>query len=436
MKRVLTILGALAVATGTIGLSSSASAGDPSMVDVTVNVAATGSQAANVATYVPTFIVDGGPGTITPTCTAEPVPGSALGSGITYTCPLPPGSTYEVTIPEPPSPHERVRFCAGDGTPVIDLGGEPLPESVQCFAFAIAPMIVLEKDLPQPESESGPLEVPDFTLEVFPAGGGAAVGTTNDPSVDPCAADVDLGTLCGFVEVERGDYVVGEASEYGYVPLDVECRAEWFADGPTPLEPIDNPDAAVSIDPEANQLTQYFSGCTISNYYVESRVDVFKTVTNDDGGTATPDDWTIELFDDEGTAVTSVACATDGTCISDTFPIGQYTVGEVGPDGYESSVSRTIITIATEALPDPEATFDLEFLTAVDITVASDDQPTTTTTTAEPTTTVELTTTTDFGAGAGTLPATGSTQRNANIALVAVGLVLFGAAALVATRRR
>ncbi len=453
MKRVLTIVGTIAVAAGSIGLSTTADAGIGTPVaPVRVIVNAAGSQASNVAAYPPSFIVDGGV-TITPSCTPDGPVDNGFSSSIEYTCALAAGSSYELVLPDPPTPFEVTRLCQPSGDATIDLTVDPtttIEGGYFCVAAVIAPTIVLDKILPG--SESGPLAETDFTLEVFPSAGGEAVGSDTDPSADVCEEVADIDTRCGYVEVDPGTYVVGEQAEYGYFPLLVECSSDPFGEddddpiiiGPPP-ERIDSTDAEVTVTPVTDDMFSYFAGCSIGNIYVESQLDVFKTVTNDDGGTATPGDWTVELFDDEGAMVTSVACAADGTCLSDTFPIGQYTVGEVGPDGYDSTVSRTVTTetFPVEALPDEDATFDLDILTQVDITIASDDQPTTTTTIAEstttagPTTTAGLqTTTTAFDAGAGTLPATGSSQRNASIALLAFGLVLFGAAAVLATRRR
>ena len=454
MKRVLTILGALAVSVGAIGLSSTADAGDdPPTPSVVVFAGATGSQKGNLAAYPPSFIVDGG-ATITPTCAAGTPAENAFAAAVQYTCDLAPGSSYELVLPTPPAPHAVVRSCGLLGGPIIDFtSGSGL---VICRATVVAPTVAIDKVLPQ--LESGPLEVDDFTLEIFPEFGGEVVGTTNDPSPEMCESEEDIGILCGWVELEPGRYALGEEPEYGYTPFRPVCESDWPDGGGVIIgeERFDDLNATFGITPEPDDLFSYFARCTVGNLYVESQLDVYKTVTNDDGRTATPDDWTIELYDDEGAIVTTVACALDGTCLSDTFPIGQYTVGEVGPDGYVSTVTQTVTTepIDLEILPDEEATFVLEWGNRVDITIASDDQPTTTSTTSTTTTTTTTiadsttttegptttagsqTTTTAFDAGAGTLPATGSGQRNASMALLAIGLLLFGTAAVLTTRRR
>ena len=195
--------------------------------------------------------------------------------------------------------------------------------------------------------------------------------------------------------------------------------------------------AAFTIGVEPGDTVQ----CVITNQYYEGNVRLTKTLTNDDGGTATMADFTLELFRaGDGTPVATGVCAADGVCLEGDFPIGDYVVGEIGPDGYTRTVTQQISQLVSEQL-EAEAAFTLEVDSEVIVNVASNDQPTTTTTT---TTTVAPTTaaptvaptTSALAAGAGTLPPTGPTDNTGTFAAIAIALLLLGAGATALARRR
>lgn len=451
------LISAIGLATAAVALGTTGGPADAGVTvasrDVTILVNVGGSQEASIASYTPSF-TPAGSGSLVGDCTAAPVTDSGFFSQIEYTCTLMTDDTYTVSIPAPPSPFIVDTRCSDAGGALAAGDQLVVPaavgEEIGCIIGVVAPTVVLEKRVVG--DPPGPLTQDDFVLEVYPAGGGSPVATASDPGVDECTTTGDIGVECGFVEVPLGDYVIGEQREYGYFPALVQCQSEPFGDGGgdggpiiiTPLEIIDDPNGEFTLSMESP-----FAFCAVLNAYVEGEINITKTVTNDDGGTATPDDWTIELYDDTMTLVTSVPCNADGTCLSGSFPIGEYTVGEDGPDGYTSSVSVTLTEVEpSEIIDDPNAVFELPPFGTADVVVASDDQPTTTTTsttsttvaptTAAPTTATPTTlvTTTAFDAGAGTLPATGGDDgRTRNVALLAFVLLGVGVAATRLARR-
>jgi hypothetical protein len=480
------VVAALIATTVSVG-TVDAGAG-PVTRDVTIRVLVGGSQAAEVTSYLPTITPNGGGGVIEPACVSLVTLDGGFAEELQLTCPVLVGDTYTVEIMTPPAPFSIETRCSDAGGGLVEgnqlVVGPDGPEP-GCFVLVVAPTVFLDKRVVG--VEPGPLDNSDFVLEVYPAAGGAPVATASDPGVDECADADDVGVDCAFVELPLGDYVLGEEPEYGYLPAFVQCGTEPFGDGGgdggdggggiiVPLEPlvpadpeiIDHPGNAFSLTDE-----EPFVFCGVLNVFVEGTINITTTVVNDDGGTAGPEDWTVELYDDTSTLVASAPCNADGSCLSGDFPIGEYTVGEVGPDGYSTSVSVTVtppdeplfpgegdgggdeLVLITEIIDDPNATFDLEPLAVVDVEIVHDDQPASTTTTtvaptttttvttttvtpttAAPTTPTTLVTTTAFDAGAGTLPATGGDDgRTRNVALVAIVLLGFGLAATRLARR-
>jgi LPXTG-motif cell wall-anchored protein len=180
------------------------------------------------------------------------------------------------------------------------------------------------------------------------------------------------------------------------------------------------------------------NGCDIGAVEVVSQiVSADIVVANDDNGTATGADFTIEVYDTGGTLVASGPDPEPGTGNASAefvLAAGNYTFGVSGPAGYVTAVVVTIVPAAAEIIDDASAQFTLTpgevvsaVLTADDIAPAT---TTTTTTTLAPTTTQGPTTT-----AIGVLPATGNDQSS-TLALVAAMLVLLGAGTLLVTRRR
>lgn len=479
-RRIVSVLGLAAAAVALVATSGSVGTVDagigPPTRDITVRVAVAGSQVPSAATYVPTVTPNGGGGVVG-ACTVISTTDNGFATRIDYSCTVMIGDTYTVAVPAPPPPFSVETQCAPPGV----AGDEVVvgPEGIEpgCVLVVSAPTVFLDKRIVG--VDPGPLVHSDFVLEVYPAAGGAPVATANDPGVEDCSDPFDAGVDCGYVEVPLGNYVLGEQREYGYFPGLATCRSEPLGGGDgggggelVLLEPA-APEVIVLPDDSTIEFSlteaDRFIFCLVLNVYVEGTINITKTVINDDDGTAGPADWTVELYDDTSTLVTSVPCNADGTCLSGDFPIGAYTVGEEGPDGYSTSVSLTVtppdeslfpgdgggdrvLLPLGEAIDDPNATFDLEPLAVVDIEIVNDDQPTTTTTTTTtlvPTTTVVPTsaaptsaaptsfvTTTAFDSGAATLPATGGGDGGTrNVALVALVLLGFGLTASRLARR-
>jgi hypothetical protein len=168
--------------------------------------------------------------------------------------------------------------------------------------------------------------------------------------------------------------------------------------------------------------------CEVTNSYYEGRLKVNAIVVNDEGGTATVSDISIEVFRTDGTPViTATPCAANGMCLDTMLPIGDYAIGYVGPAGYTRQlVQVSAVPDAAERITDdPDAVFTLVRNGLVEIAVTIDD-PT------PPTTSTNATTTTN----AGNLPPTGASTK-AIVRMTLIALLLVGSgAALVATRRR
>lgn len=461
---------AFVLVTGLAGVDVVEAGPAPPVISAEFTVTVAGSQVANAATYVPTITPAGSGGQVGD-CAVSVVVSAPYLVTTEYVCDLLVGDTYTISVPTPPAPHRATYQCGTTGvspTDQLDLTGEPLFGG--CFIGVVAPTVFVEKVVLG--DETGPLTSDEFVLTVHPADGGAAVGSDSDPDEAFCDLPTDIGVLCGYIEVPTGDYAIGEEREYGYVPAIAECRPEPFAESeepppiiidpeivPLPPERIDDPSgepiATFTLDDDVTG----FVFCAVGNFYAEGEITIAKTVTNNHGGTAGPEDWTVELYDDTNMIVDEAVCNPDGSCLSGTYPVGQYTIGERGPEGYTSTLTIEITEDAPlEALADPDATFDLEPFAIVDATIASEDQPTstsststtttsTTTTVADSTTTTVTSTTvapvttagpttTAFDVGGVTLPPTGSDSGTSSLALAAALFVLLGGAALVATRRR
>ena len=115
--------------------------------------------------------------------------------------------------------------------------------------------------------------------------------------------------------------------------------------------------------------------------------------------------------------------------------IGDYVIGCVGPAGYGREVTQSVTGPTERIDDDPDAAYTIGAGDVVTIVVAIDD-PTTTTIAPTTTTTTLAPTTTGLGAGAGTLPATGtSSGTNTWMALLALGLIGAGGSLMMVRHR-
>ncbi|TDT14816.1 LPXTG-motif cell wall-anchored protein [Ilumatobacter fluminis] len=347
-------------------------------------------------------------------------------------CDLEPGTDYSLGLDPLPANYDSYVSC---GQPqlnerIVDDGNSLTIAAgalTDCWVVIGANMAVLTKEVVVP-LEGGP-ETPadpaDFVLEVYNGDGGLhdSGSVATSPECDWLLGSD--GVPCFYTDLESGDYSFGEQPVQGYFGAVTECDSDVGPD-----ERFDDAlNQTVTVDP--TPFGRWFT-CNVRNTYAEGEITLTKTLVNDDGGTATMSDFTLELYEG-GTIIDSGMCAADGSCLTGTYPVGSYTVGETGPDGYTRTVTQEVL-VPTEQLADAEAQIELGPLEQVTVNVESDDTPTTTTTTLAPTTTALQTTTTAFDAGSVTLPPTGD-DSSTNIALIAAGLLLLGGAGLVLSRR-
>lgn len=324
--------------------------------------------------------------------------------------------------------------------------------------------------------ELGELGASDFPLEVYSTEGEVFTGT--DPSDELCEfqniilkrpadgteARIADDSLCAAIPLLPGEYTMGEIlPEYGYEPGSFECETE-----PSRYDFFDQPDE--KLEPAEDYSFVHGDGgligneipffpatlCRLTNDYVEVDVTADLVVVNDDGGTATADQFTIEVFDSSGVKVDEGVDpdpALGNDLVDFVLPVGDYTFGVSGPDGYTSSAVVNVTPVEeTEIIP-----------TGADFTAASDQDvagvitvddppaepaPTTLPPTTVPPTTLAPTTvppTTLAPAPAPPSPPTtitmilpetgGGSNQTGTIVLMALGALLLGGGAVLATRR-
>ena len=430
-KRVLAAAAATA-GISTLGVAASAEAGVP-QGQVRVSVQIVGEAAADGLNTAVEIYASGELDTADCDEFAEPAAqdndvyvtfttGCLLDAGTDYSFglnPLPAGYDTLVSC-GPPVANERI--LDDDNSFSIAIG-----HSTRCYIYVGANLAVLTKEVVVP-LEGGP-DTPaapdDFTLEVYDAEGAMYTSGSVAPSPECDWLLGSEGVPCFYTDLESGEYSFGEVPVLGYDGSVTACDSDVGPDERFD----DSSNATVTVDP--SPFGRWFM-CDIRNTYAEGEITLTKTLINDDGGTATMGDFTLELYEG-GTMIDSGVCAADGSCLTGTYPVGSYTVGETGPDGYTRTVTQEVV-VPTEQLAAAEAQVELGPLEQVTVNVESDDTPTTTTTTQAPTTTALQTTTTAFDAGSVTLPPTGD-DSSTNIALIAAGLLLLGGVGLVLSRR-
>jgi hypothetical protein len=271
---------------------------------------------------------------------------------------------------------------------------------------------------------------------------GSVAGSGSDPSNVTC--DQNL-TACAVIALPQGDYRLSELlPEYGYGDPQILCDSYVtdFGDLDFEASPPDSTDGTFGVYTGDGIGNAY---CKVYNYYQTGTLTVTASVTNDNGGTATPADIQVEVYQATGGALVHgpVACAADGACLDISLPIGNYELGYIGPNGYTRTVTQTVTPNPTERITDdPDAAFTISTANDVALAITIDDPvpvttttTTTTTTTVAPTTTL-ATTTTALGAGGITLPATGpSSRETSTLAVTALALVLVGASMVLVRRR-
>lgn len=423
-------------AVGSTAVTSTADAGEISPADVVVNIAVTGPSADDVLAGL-TIELWPDRATEPVECSDEPEPFPGASPVLTYDylgcLGVEPG-TYSIGLDGVPDGFSVIAECTSS-TPENIQPNEVIPgtESFEvlefrqfpasCLVSVFQPIVLVDKIV-----DGGSASIDDFTIEVY-SSEGDLVATGVDPSAESCVpqnlftrtAIVDpLGENCAVIGIQSGDHQLGEVAVPGYAPTNVGCRPYAVGVGEVFPEGI----GAFSIEPDP-----IFGGppivlCEITNSYFEGSVTVAKQVVNDDGGTATADDFTAELYLEGGALVESGACAADGSCIDTDLPIGDYRVGESGPEGYASTVACTVtggsvpeigtvppsIPLFDEAIAGESAAFTLQPDASVACVITND----------------------DVAPAIGVLPPTGTNRQPLVLALVLLAL----GGSLVALRRR
>jgi len=330
---------------------------------------------------------------------------------------VPAGWTVSVSCTQV-GPEERIDE---PGAFFVVNGSDP----VTCNVFVGTPILAIDKVV-----NGGDAIVADFEFEVYDDGGSLVdlpVPAIVDPDASMCSSAL---TECVLVPVPAGEYQLGEIlPEYGYAVGSVTCDSfinlDTYFDEPVLKEIIPGDDASFRTDDGD-------AYCVVTNDYQEGQLVVTATVTNDEGGTATPADISVEVYElaSDTPLVAATACAADGSCLDMMLPTGDYAIGYTGPDGYTREITQTVTAPVEKVTDDPDANFTMSAGDLVEIVVAIDDPTPTTTTT---TTTTTLVTTTSIDAGVVTLPQTGSSESNQ--ALLALALVGAGGALLLVRRR-
>jgi LPXTG-motif cell wall-anchored protein len=487
MRKWQRVAGAAALLAGTAVTSGTVEAGDipdPDIGAVTISVLVYGFEADNIDDWRPELFVDGTDEAFVLCGPSVDEFDEALHAGRLYECPVTEETTFTLGFPTPPENYQ-VEFECRDDLFIDEAFDDPgatftidgsTTVNVLCDVVMWTNMVFVDKLFPyQDEGGEGPSEAPvtpdpdggaehgDFTIELYD-GDGELVGAGSDDDGTICDAfeDAAAGVCLGF-EVPPGFYGLGEITVPGYQAVDVFC-----GDVGVPGDDIEGPEGPINEVPlgleqfpvsedtsfDIDPIPGFSYYCQIINQYFEGSVTLTKTITNDSGRNAQLGDFTLELYRADGTLVDSGECGDDGVCLQGDYPIGDYVVGEVGPDGYTRTVTQEVGETPLEQLTEPGAAFTLEPFAEVTINVKSDDEPLppTTTTTTPTTTTLPATTTTEepatavpttqgptttaIDAGVVTLPATGGSDNTGTLAAVALALLLLGAGTTALARRR
>ncbi|MFK7919714.1 MAG: hypothetical protein AB8G14_16685 [Ilumatobacter sp.] len=367
----------------------------------------------------------------------------------------------------------------------------PVPQgqgSYECFVnMQLKPLLHIDKVIADTGDGLGPLTVSDFEIELYddadelvpdlqiidpssdqctvtsggpggpggPGGGEIVFVQPNGALVAPqgAVASAVSSDICAEVGLAPGEYTFGEIlPTYGYVADGLSCESEFLGELQANAQ-LPTDDFGVDFAPSSSQEWV----CTLSNTYVTEFLTADIVVVNANGGTAQASDFSIEVVDSGDNVVGSQTDPEPGTGNASAqfeLPIGPYTLRATGPDGYDVTVSVETSSIETRAVAAPGA-FRLDPGTAAVALVTVSDQlvaTTTTTTTVAPTTTTATTTTAPTTTAPTTtaapttaaptsqpttlLPETGTNeQRTTTMLLLALGMLLIGGGAVLATRR-
>ncbi len=145
-------------------------------------------------------------------------------------------------------------------------------------------------------------------------------GGTLEPADFPLTINDEVVDSGELVTLPAGDYTVSEEQQDGYELTDLTCISDRTGD----LEVTDATSVDVSVG--LNEAVV----CTFTNRDLPPSLTVLKEVVNDDGGTATEDDFTPVVDDVESTWGSQDTTIGDQTGIE----VGDHTIAEIGLDGY------------------------------------------------------------------------------------------------------
>lgn len=425
------LMGAVAaVGFSTVGIAGTASAGGSpvsSSIEITYRLPDVGQSAADALT--PELFLGGNDVSASGMCmegNATPVSG---GFQKVLGCDAFAGEQYVIGVDVLPADHyvEFVSCIVPNPNEAIDHPNAVVTPTAftttRCDVFIRPfPLLYVDKVL----TGGGALTSGDFALEVYDDAGALVDGAITDPSDATCSLNDLDDTKCAAVPLVPGDYALGEVlPDYGYDLASASCVTQQLGE----QFPAGIGEFSHGSNFGAPTL------CTITNDYVTQTVTADLVLVNDNGGTATGADFTIEVFDNGGNVVASGPDPEPGTGNASAefvLPIGDYTFGVDGPDGYTASATVTPVDTgtATEIIET-----GAEFTTTADQTAAGvitvDDQVAPTTTTTTTTTQPAATTTTTIAA---TLPETGSNSQ-LPMMLIALAFLGLGGAAILTTRR-
>ncbi|MBN1855344.1 MAG: hypothetical protein JW846_00125, partial [Dehalococcoidia bacterium] len=173
-----------------------------------------------------------------------------------------------------------------------------------------------------------------------------------------------------------GDYARAELDGTGYwfmswaIPMD--DLVYWIGEEATDLGIGNAEDLNDAID--SGELMLYFGTSADHNNYNKDVLDCYgyaeltvcKVVVNDDGGSATADEFDIVIYDDEDNEVArQTPTSNEENCVSFALSGGDYTIMEEGPEGYEPTYSGD----------SSDGTITLERFGEASVTITNNDAP-------------------------------------------------------------
>ena len=285
---------------------------------------------------------------------------------------------------------------------------------------------ILTASLQDPDASQGcgSGDIPDYT------GDGGIVGIVG---INRTLALPSFGLeSCGIARFPAGDYeLAATLPDYGYVVDDIECfpvasfrfLGDQSSTGGTIDERIERDVGQITHGSDEGGEGTTETVCLVNVRYLEQTFSADVVVVD---GDLDPTSVIIEVYDQGGTLVDSTVDPEPGVGNASaqfTLPLGDYTFGVSGIDGYRVEVEVSPIAVPTALIDDPSANFSL----VQGATVSGRITLTTIAPTA-PTLTVDPNV---------VLPATGpSSATTPTMLMIALGFLVFGGFAVAGTRRR